>query len=230
MNNFETLRVNYYHPETREYVASQDIIVDNSSAFKLPPYSTDVPVPDSADWPDNTIPVFDVISNTWSLVPDYRAMTYYDKATGVAISYALGVSPDTNSATIKKPSHPAMVWNEELNDWELTMDAQKQVKNTLLESAYCNDISEPFTIDNGKESFTVDAEKVLIAYNAFDGDKVSIRSIDGSYLTFTKAALKDVVDSINKARWEAVQKLWSLKDKVDKATKPAELAVINWIG
>lgn len=229
-SNFEVLRVYFYHPETKEYVATQDIVVDRSSAFKLPPYSTDIAVPDESEWGDNTAPVYDKVSNLWSIVSDYRSTPYYDKDTGEEVHYKLGEAPDNDRVTVKKPHHPSMVWNDDLNDWELSLDAQKYVKNKLLEAAFLEARDTPIDINNGKEVFSVDPDKILVAYDGSEDDEVIIRDINGAEMILSKDELKNAAMSVNRLRWEAIQKLWSLQDKVDKATKPAELAVINWVG
>lgn len=110
-----------YHAVTGELISKRSTLKpespgENETAF-TPPQCSGVEIP--------------VFSNgSWTIVPDYRRVNLYLKATKQPIRLGLGVTPD-NTVTNLKPAED-QVWNDATNSWVYPLAIQKRQKTAEL--------------------------------------------------------------------------------------------------
>lgn len=109
-----------YHPVTKELTGKRVTIKPETPGVDetdlLPPVCGGTQTP--------------VFSNgAWTIVPDYRRVILYIKATRQSIRLALGVEPD-NTVTNIKPTDSTQVWDEAKNKWVYPLSVQKAQKTT----------------------------------------------------------------------------------------------------
>lgn len=100
-----------YDPATGAYVSTStaDASPREPGVFLIPAHATEIAPPAREPF---TWPVFDAITATWSLVPDYRGGVFYSTATGERVEITeLGQTPAELGLTGQEPPAGFVTWD-----------------------------------------------------------------------------------------------------------------------
>ena len=132
-----------YHPVTKELLSIEE--ADQSplepDIYLFPANSTTVVPPDISGGYKTAC--FDIETNQWVVIDDYREVSLYSKETKETIFASLGQTLEELNATTLKPTSDYDSWDEGTLSWvynnELELDSIKSVVNnkikTLLQEA-----------------------------------------------------------------------------------------------
>lgn len=106
-----------YHPVTLEYIGKSDCQIPSHTG--LPAYATDERPPLKGE---GEAVVFDVIEDTWKLVPDHRGKVVYSTETGLALGIITMPGDIKEKQTLVEP---ATQWDKWVNGEWVTDNAER---------------------------------------------------------------------------------------------------------
>lgn len=252
----KTVNLSYYDTSTKEFLQTRATVVDDSdpSVDYIPYNATTVLAPAKSSWAPHTHPVFN--GTGWTMVADYRGVTFYDKVTQETKEYGLGESPDWNTYINVAPPSSKMVWDNTNGRWIHTLEGHKISKRFELAQAYKVALATPFdtgltgsyisgslpvpiiascspaeTIENtgsNASAYLYRTYTYHAAHVAEYNQRVIYNTVDNKTLLVTGKTLRAVTSKIADETTRLGQKLLSLSEQVERATTIADVDAIVW--